>query len=160
MTAYAHLPYRRGVGIMLLNAAGQVFIAKRIDAIAEAWQMPQGGMDEGETPREAAIRELREETGVREAVLLAESADWYRYDLPDELVPIIWGGKYRGQEQKWFAMRLVGGDSAIDITGEHGAHAEFSEWRWAPMHTLPDVIVPFKRALYAALVAEFGYLID
>jgi putative (di)nucleoside polyphosphate hydrolase len=155
MSAYAHLPYRLGVGMMLFNRAGLVFIARRIDNTAEAWQMPQGGVDAGEELRPAAMRELLEEIGTDKASIVAESADWYYYDLPDALVPKIWGGKYRGQKQKWFALRFEAEDSAINIATEH---PEFSTWKWAPMDTLPDVIVPFKRALYAALVAEFGHL--
>ena len=141
--------------MMLFNARGEVFVAKRIDMTSEAWQMPQGGIDDGEQARPAALRELKEEIGTDDATILAESADWYRYDLPDELVPKIWHGRFRGQEQKWFALRLNGDDSAIDI---HTDHAEFSEWKWVPVETLPDVIVPFKRDLYAALVKEFGHL--
>ena len=156
MGAFAHLPYRRGVGMMLLNARGEVFVAKRIDTLAEAWQMPQGGIDEGEDPRTAALRELQEEVGTDKAVILAESADWYRYDLPDDLVPIIWKGQYRGQEQKWFALRLEGDDALINI--HDGEHPEFSEWKWIDITQLPDVIVPFKRDLYAALVEEFRHL--
>ena len=159
MGAFDHLPYRRGVGIMLLNASGEVFVAKRIDTIAEAWQMPQGGIDVGEQPQEAALRELSEETGVAQTrvTILAESNDWLTYDLPDDLVPIIWKGQYRGQEQKWFAMRLDGDDALINI--HDGDHPEFSEWKWIPMRELPEVIVPFKRHLYAALVAEFEGLV-
>lgn len=156
MGAFAHLPYRRGVGMMLLNARGEVFVAKRIDTLAEAWQMPQGGIDDGEDPRTAALRELQEEVGTDKAVILAESADWYRYDLPDDLVPIIWKGQYRGQEQKWFALRLEGDDALINI--HDGEHPEFSEWKWIDITQLPDVIVPFKRDLYAALVEEFRHL--
>lgn len=137
---------------MLLNADNHVFVAKRIDMTSEAWQMPQGGIDEGEDPRTAAMRELLEETGTDKARILAESADWLRYDLPTYLVPKIWGGRYRGQEQKWFALRFDGTDADINIATEH---AEFSEWKWEPMHTLPDVIVPFKRALYQQIVEEF-----
>ena len=155
MSAYQHLPYRPGVGIMLLNREGKVFVAKRLDQIAEAWQMPQGGIDAGEDPREAALRELEEETGITQAEILAESDDWYYYDLPDDLVPKIWGGRYRGQKQKWFVMRHLADDSAIDIGGEH---PEFSEWKWVPVQQLPSVIVPFKRDLYQQLVTEFGYL--
>lgn len=159
MGAFDHLPYRHGVGIMLLNTAGEVFVAKRIDTVAEAWQMPQGGIDAGELPQAAALRELEEETGVEAAyvTVLAESAEWYTYDLPDDLVPVIWKGKYRGQKQKWFALRLEGDDARINITAH--AHPEFSEWRWIPLQQLPEVIVPFKRALYAALVAEFRGLV-
>jgi putative (di)nucleoside polyphosphate hydrolase len=149
------LPYRKGVGIMLFNAQGLVFVAKRIDMTSEAWQMPQGGIDEGEDPEVAAFRELKEETGVSNATLMARSRGWLRYDLPDELVPLIWKGQYRGQEQLWFAMRLDGQDAEIDIAGEH---AEFSEWTWTEVSNLPDLIVPFKRDLYSELVQEFGHL--
>lgn len=151
------LPYRRGVGIMLLNALGEVLVAQRIDMPSAAWQMPQGGIDEGETPELAAWREMQEEIGTRAAVLLAESRRWYRYDLPADLVTQLWKGRYRGQEQKWFAFRFTGTDADITIDS---AHAEFSAWKWAPMATLPQLIVPFKRRLYAALVAEFGHLAD
>ena len=121
--------------------------------------MPQGGIDEDEPPRAAALRELTEETGIpaANATILAESAGWYAYDLPDELVPIIWKGKHRGQQQKWFVMRLDGPDSLINITADD--HPEFSEWKWVAMQQLPEVIVPFKRDLYAALVAEFKGLV-
>jgi putative (di)nucleoside polyphosphate hydrolase len=118
--------------------------------------MPQGGIDAGEDPRTAALRELKEEVGTDNATILAESKDWHRYDLPDALVPIIWKGRYRGQEQKWFALRLNGDDALINI--HDGEHPEFSEWKWVPMETLPSLIVPFKRDLYAALVAEFASL--
>jgi putative (di)nucleoside polyphosphate hydrolase len=156
MRAFTHLPYRKGVGMMLLNARGEVFVAKRLDTLVEAWQMPQGGIDEGEDARTACLRELKEEVGTDRATIIAESADWYRYDLPDALVPIIWKGQFRGQEQKWFVLRLDGDDSLINITDNE--HPEFSEWKWIPAAQLPDVIVPFKRDLYAALVGEFGHL--
>jgi putative (di)nucleoside polyphosphate hydrolase len=151
----ARLPYRRGVGIMLLNREGRVFVAQRIDTRAQAWQMPQGGIDGGETPREAALRELAEEIGTAEAEIIAETPDWIRYDLPAELVPGIWGGRYRGQEQKWFAARFRGHDEDIDIATDD---PEFSAWRWADVRELPDLIVPFKRRLYRELVAAFGHL--
>ena len=146
------LPYRLGVGIMLLNRQKQVFVAKRIDMTSEAWQMPQGGMDAGEGPRETAMRELQEETGTDKASIIAESRDWYYYDLPEDLAPIIWGGRYRGQKQKWFLMQFTGSDSDINIkTGQ----PEFSEWKWISPQSLPDVIVPFKRQLYTDIVKEF-----
>jgi putative (di)nucleoside polyphosphate hydrolase len=148
-----NLPYRPGVGIMLINAEGLVFVAKRIDMLTEAWQMPQGGIDEGEEPLATAMRELKEEIGTDKAELLAESRDWYTYDLPDDVIPKIWGGKYRGQKQKWFALRFTGTDADINIQTEH---PEFSEWKWIAPHELPDIIVPFKRSLYAALVEEFS----
>lgn len=146
------LPYRRGVGMMLLNARGEVFVAKRIDMTSEAWQMPQGGIDKGESPRAAALRELKEEIGTDKATILGESEGWLTYDLPPHLVSILWKGRFRGQEQKWFVLRFDGTDADIDIATEH---AEFSEWKWVPMHTLPDIIVPFKRAMYESIVAEF-----
>lgn len=150
------LPYRLGVGVMLVNSARQVFVAKRIDMTSEAWQMPQGGIDEGETPLICAQRELKEEIGTDKAVLIAESAGWYEYDLPAELVPMIWGGRFRGQRQKWFAMRFTGQDSDIDLQTEH---PEFCEWKWVEPDGLPGLIVPFKRDLYSALLKEFGPVI-
>lgn len=151
------LPYRPGVGMMLFNAAGLVFVAKRIDTVSEAWQMPQGGIDAGEDAREAALRELEEETGIpRDAVrILGETGAWLTYDLPAHLVPKLWGGRFRGQEQKWFAMRLNGPDSLINIATEH---PEFCEWKWVEPRALPALIVPFKRDMYQALVDELGGL--
>ena len=147
-----NLPYRDGVGAMLVNRDGLVFVAKRIDMRAEAWQMPQGGIDAGESPRNCVMRELAEETGTDKAEIIYESPDWYYYDLPDELVPSIWGGKYRGQRQKWFVLNFLGEDSDIDLETEH---PEFLEWKWASPAQLPDLIVPFKRDLYTKLVADF-----
>ena len=149
------LPYRPGVGMMLFNGEGRVFVAKRIDTLSEAWQMPQGGIDAGEDARVAALRELGEETGIpADAVtILGESRGWVRYDLPEHLVPKLWGGRFRGQEQKWFALRLNGPDTLINIAT---AHPEFCEWRWAELQELPNIIVPFKRDMYQALVDELG----
>ena len=152
----SELPYRPGVGIVLLNAAGEVFVGQRLDSTQEAWQMPQGGIDPGEEPLDTAFRELAEETGITKAVLLAESREWLTYDLPPELVGSIWKGKYRGQRQKWFAMRFTGTDADIDIATPH---PEFRSWRWAPHAELSRLIVPFKRDLYEAVLAEFAELL-
>lgn len=148
------LPYRRGVGIALFNRAGEVFVAKRIDTAAEAWQMPQGGIDKGESPRAAARRELAEETGIRAAEIIGESKDWIPYDLPRHLVGKAWRGRFRGQLQKWFAMAFTGDDADIDLAASK--HPEFSAWRWVPLAETPALIVPFKRPLYEAVVAEFA----
>jgi len=145
--------YRSAVGIMLLNQAGQVFVARRIDMpTVAAWQMPQGGIDPGETPRQAAFRELREEIGTDKAEILGESRVWLKYDLPAELGRGVWGGRYRGQRQKWFAMRFTGDDADIDLATDH---PEFDAWKWVPPEQLPEVIVPFKRQLYVNILAEF-----
>ncbi len=144
--------YRRGVGIMLLDRAGRVFVGRRIDA-QEAWQMPQGGIDPGESPRAAALRELAEEIGTAKAEIIAETKDWLRYDLPPALRGQAWGGGYRGQEQKWFAMRFLGDDRDIDLAAHH---PEFDAWKWVPADLLPGLIVPFKRALYDAVLMEFA----
>lgn len=146
-------PYRPCVGIMLFNAAGHVFVGKRVDVDGDHWQMPQGGIDPGETPRQAALRELEEETGTDKAKILAESAAWHRYDLPPDLSRKAWKGRFRGQEQRWFAMRFTGRDSDIDLD----AHVtEFSAWQWVPVDRLSDLIIPFKRDVYRDLVAEFA----
>jgi putative (di)nucleoside polyphosphate hydrolase len=150
----ARLPYRRCVGVMLANPAGEVFVGQRIDNDAPAWQMPQGGIDAGEGVRDAALRELWEETGVTpdKVRIEAETAGWLRYDLPHDLVPRIWKGRYRGQEQKWVLMRFLGQDADVNIGTDH---PEFSRWRWLPPADLPAHIVPFKRAVYDAVLAEF-----
>ncbi|MFD2264752.1 RNA pyrophosphohydrolase [Lacibacterium aquatile] len=145
------LPYRLGVGIILMNAEGLIFVAERIDTPG-AWQMPQGGIDAGEDPLPAAFRELEEETGTSKAELLVESRGWLAYDLPEEIRGKVWKGRYRGQKQKWFLFRFTGSDSDIDIATEH---PEFSAWKWAPPHLLPEMIVGFKQDLYRQVVAEF-----
>jgi putative (di)nucleoside polyphosphate hydrolase len=145
-------PYRPGVGIVLLNRRGLAFVGRRVDVGRPAWQMPQGGIAAGEEPRAAALRELAEETGVEAVEVIGESRGWYRYDLPCELAAKAWGGRYRGQEQRWFAMRFCGRDEDINLD----AHKrEFDSWRWVEPERLPRLIVPFKRALYAQVVAEF-----
>jgi len=166
MPRYEDLPYRPCAGMMVLNRAGRVFIGRRIDGPehtdeAYAWQMPQGGLDEGEDPYPAALRELYEETNIRSVEKLGEIAEWLTYDIPRELVGQAWKGRYRGQKQKWYAFRFVGEDSEIDIADPAGAHApEFIEWRWEPMQNLPALIVPFKRAVYERVVKEFSRFAD
>lgn len=151
------LPYRLGVGIMLLNTIGHVFVGQRIDRTTEAWQMPQGGIDPDEDPRTAAFRELHEEVGTDKAEIIAESRDWLSYDLPAELIGKVWGGRYRGQKQKWYAMRFRGRDGDIDLNRHH---PEFDRWKWVPMPELPDLIVPFKRTLYEMVIDEFRHLAE
>ena len=154
----ARLPYRPCVGVMLINSQDEVFVGQRFDRDTDAWQMPQGGVDKGEEARDAAFRELWEETGVvRELVdYVAETSGWLPYDLPHDLVPRIWKGRYRGQEQKWFLFRFTGIDSQINIATEH---PEFSAWRWMPADRLVDSIVPFKREVYKQVVSAFeGHL--
>lgn len=158
MSQLAPLPtaYRRCVGIMLVNPANRVFVARRIDMTSDAWQMPQGGIDPGEEPRAAAMRELGEETGTDKATIIGESRDWLNYDLPVDLIGQLWKGRYRGQTQKWFLMRFTGQDSDINIATET---PEFTEWKWLEPEQLPDVIVPFKRDIYRHVIAEFLPLI-
>lgn len=154
MSLREQLPYRPGVGIMLLDAGNRVFVGQRFDSHVEAWQMPQGGIDAGEDPYQAALRELREETGVAPALVrrVAATAGWLSYDLPDHLLGQVWQGRYRGQRQKWFALRFAGRDSDIDLMAD--AHAEFRAWRWVAIDDLHQLIVPFKRALYDEVIAE------
>lgn len=150
-------PYRRGVGIALINARGHVFVGQRFDSAEPAWQMPQGGIDKGEEPREAALREMLEEIGTDKAEIIAETPDWVRYDLPLEVSTKIWKGKYRGQEQKWYLLKFTGKDSDINIATEH---PEFSHWKWLPFAELPNVIVGFKRDIYVKVVAAFQAIVD
>lgn len=162
----ADLPYRPCVGVMILNKAGLVWAGRRItagnseyDGSPQLWQMPQGGIDKGEDPKDAAYRELYEETGIKTVTLLAEAPDWINYDLPAHLIGIGLRGKYRGQTQRWFAFRFDGDDSEIQINPPPGGHeAEFDAWEWKRMQDLPALIVPFKRAVYDEVVAQFQHL--
>lgn len=149
------LPYRPCVGLMVLNREGKVFVGKRIDQSIESWQMPQGGIDPGETPRETALRELSEEIGTTKIEFLREHPEWLTYDLPPQLLGIAWQGRYRGQKLKWFAVRFVGTDADINLKTEH---QEFSDWKWASIDDLLSLIVPFKRETYAKVIAAFSDL--
>ena len=153
-TDASSLPYRPCAGVMLLNPKGLIFAGQRKDNPVSAWQMPQGGIDAGEKPRAAALRELWEETGVTADLVdfIAKSPDWLTYDLPEELLGKVWGGKFRGQRQRWFLFRFLGRDDQIDIATEH---PEFSEWRWVTADEMLASIVPFKRAVYAEVVRAF-----
>ena len=154
----SELPYRPCVGVMLIDARGLVFVGQRLDGAASgaeaAWQMPQGGIDDGEKPREAALRELTEETGVTPDLVevLAKTDDWLTYDLPPELLGKVWGGKYRGQKQKWFLMRFKGTDDQVKI---EQPHQEFARWQWLAADEMLAAIVPFKRAVYDEVVKAF-----
>ena len=152
---YANLPYRPCVGVMLVNSAGHAFVGRRIDnQEGEFWQMPQGGIDDGEKPREAAYRELWEETGVTRDLVefVGKTHGWVTYDLPSELLGKVWGGKYRGQRQKWFLFRFKGQDSDVKIATDH---PEFAHWRWILADEMVESIVPFKRAVYEEVVRSF-----
>jgi putative (di)nucleoside polyphosphate hydrolase len=164
-TVYDSLPYRPCAGITVLNRAGLVFVGRRksgvehVDA-THVWQMPQGGIDEGEDPYQGALRELYEETSIRSVEKLGEIADWLTYDIPRDIVGEAWKGRYRGQKQKWYALRFTGNDSEIDIAHPGGGHhePEFIDWRWVEMKALPDLVVPFKRDIYEQVVEAFSGL--
>ena len=144
--------YRPGVGIVLLNSKGEVFVGRRIDLEEEAWQMPQGGINEGENARQAAFRELREEIGTASVEVLAEASGWFYYEVPEELASKAWSGRWKGQRQKWFVMLFKGRDSDIDLATEH---PEFCAWRWAPVREVVELAVSFKRQLYLNVIREF-----
>ena len=153
------LPYRPNVGIMVVNKDGHIFVAKRIDHYSDAWQMPQGGIEPDEDLQTAALRELHEETGISDnkVDLLAEIKEWITYDLPTNLIPQLWNGKYRGQKQKWFLMKFLGDDADIDIETQH---PEFSSWKWIAPEELPQTIVSFKRDVYVRVLDEFQRFIE
>jgi putative (di)nucleoside polyphosphate hydrolase len=161
MTIETELPYRPCVGVMLINQEGHVFVGQRTDrsdapeGLGRWWQMPQGGLDEGEDPEAAARRELQEETGVTRARILGRTRRWYSYDLPQGLVGTAWYGRYRGQRQLWFAARFEGEDSEIDLEPKPGHEQEFDAWQWVPHQRLPDLVVPFKRPVYEGVIQEF-----
>ena len=148
------LPYRPCVGVMLVDPRGLIFAGQRIDSASAAWQMPQGGIDDGEKPRDAALRELVEETGVTGDLVnyIAKTSDWVTYDLPEELLGHVWGGKFRGQRQKWYLFRYLGRDDQVKI---NSAHPEFSSWKWIKADEMIRSIVPFKRAVYETVVSAF-----
>jgi len=147
-------PYRRGVGIMLINAQGLIFVAKRLDS-RDAWQMPQGGIDKNEKAKATALREMKEEIGTDRGEILGKTKNWLKYDLPPEIASRIWKGKYRGQKQRWFAIRFTGTDADIDLN--HTNHPEFDDWKWVPVDELLASIVPFKRDLYEDIIADLGH---
>jgi putative (di)nucleoside polyphosphate hydrolase len=160
---FSKLPYRPCVGIVLFNAQGLVWVGRRIakwegDASPSLWQMPQGGIDEGESPPQAAMRELEEETGTAHAEIIGECPHWLSYDLPEEALGIGLKGKFRGQSQKWFAMRFLGSDGDINIDAPMDAKAEFDDWKWIPLEETVERIVAFKRPIYEELVKEFSAL--
>ena len=161
MPKYEDLPYRPCAGLCIINRKGLVFIGRRTDGPehtdeTHVWQMPQGGIDEGETAVEAAFRELGEEVGTTKALLLRESSDWVTYDVPPAMHPAHWKGRWRGQAQKWFALGFTGQDSDIDLAAHD---QEFDAWRWVPAPELPELIVPWKRPVYQAVLKEFADLL-
>jgi putative (di)nucleoside polyphosphate hydrolase len=145
--------YRPGVGIVLLNTRGEVFVGRRADLKEDAWQMPQGGIDPGETPQQAAMRELQEEIGTDKAEIISESRSWFQYDVPSELAPKTWAGRWKGQRQKWLVMLFRGADADINLSGNY---PEFNAWRWVAVNELPGLAVSFKRQLYLDVIGEFS----
>jgi putative (di)nucleoside polyphosphate hydrolase len=145
--------YRPGVGIVLVNAHGSIFVGRRADLARDAWQLPQGGVEDGETPRQAALRELKEETGTDNAEIIAESSGWFYYEVPQKLARKAWGCRWEGQRQKWFVMLFKGTDSEINLAG---AHPEFDAWRWVPVQELTELAVSFKHKLYLDVIGEFA----
>jgi putative (di)nucleoside polyphosphate hydrolase len=156
-TAREDAEYRAGVGIMLLNERGEVFVARRADVPTEAWQMPQGGIDDGEEPRAAALRELEEEIGTARVEIVAESRGWLSYELPAELIEKACQRGWRGQRQKWFIMRFTGTDGDINLDA---VHPEFNAWKWVPKEDLPNLVVSFRRQVYLDLLTEYRTLIQ
>ncbi|MGQ0677587.1 MAG: RNA pyrophosphohydrolase [Rhodospirillales bacterium] len=151
--AYARLPYRDCVGCALFDRRGLVWAGRRVDDAGGHWQMPQGGIDRGETPEQAALRELEEEIGTAKARIIGRIARWLSYDVPPELAEAAWNGRYRGQRQRWFALRFAGADEDIDLKA-HG-EVEFAQWRWMQLDQLPRAAIPFKRGIYAEVAREF-----
>ena len=158
-TNFNKLPYRSNVGIMMVNEKGYVFVGQRLDNNQNAWQMPQGGIDAGEDPENAAYRELLEETGVKkqDVRFVASSSQWLSYDLPEDLIPILWNGKFRGQKQKWFLFKFLGEDGDINIATKH---PEFSKWKWISKENLLKEIVPFKKSVYENVLKEFKNILQ
>jgi len=148
-----NLPYRPSVGLMIINHKCEVFVGKRIDTKIEAWQMPQGGIDDDEDPDIAAFREMEEEIGSKEGIIICKSSKQYSYDLPQYLIPKLWNGKYRGQRQQWYLIKFTGEDRSINI--KNNSLPEFIEWKWTKIEDLPNIIVPFKRSLYISVIEEF-----
>ena len=155
--ALADRPYRKGVGALIINVSGLVFVARRIDAPVEAWQLPQGGIKSGERPRAAVLREVAEEIGTDKVEILAKSRRWHRYELPAEIADRVWQGQYQGQKQRWFAMRFLGADRDIDLAAS--AKPEFDAWRWVDIRELPSLAISFKHRLYLDIVEEFAGIV-
>ena len=148
----ALLPYRRGVGMFIINSDKKVFVGKRVDGKGNIWQMPQGGIDGEETITEAVMRETQEETGITSVEIVAESVSWHYYDLPESLIPRFWEGKYRGQKQKWVLLKFIGQDAEININQNP---PEFLRWKWTEIESLPGLVIPFKKQLYHSVIEEF-----